>query len=56
MNKRIRKKKEKQSLMEYSFETVPEYPFKKRKRIIDKQWKEYRESGKIKIGYKRKNE
>ena len=55
MNRRIRKKKEKKSLMEYSFEIVPDYPFKKRKRNIDKEWKSYHDSGiKIKIGYKRK--
>lgn len=54
MNKRIRKKKEKQSLMEYSLELVPEYPFKTRKQIVNKQWKMYHDAGyKLKIGYKR---
>lgn len=54
MNKRIKKKKEKQSIMEYSFELVPEYPFKKRKKIVNKQWKMYHDGNiPIKIGYKR---
>lgn len=57
MNRRIRKKKEKQSLMEGSFELVPEYPYRKRKRIINREWKEYHEAGlHIIIGYKRKHE
>lgn len=56
MNKRIRKKKEKQSLMEYSFELAPSYPFKKRKKIINKQWKIYNDAGcKLNIGYKRQS-
>lgn len=55
MNYRLRKKKEKQSLMEYSFETAVDFPYKRRKRIIDKQWKAYHMDGfKILIGYKRK--
>lgn len=55
MNFRIRKKKEKQSLMEYSFETVIDFPYKRRKQIINKQWRSYHEAGdKIIIGYKRK--
>ena len=55
MNYRVRKKKEKQSLMEYSFEIVPDFPYKRRKRIINKQWKAYHIGGfKILIGYKRK--
>lgn len=55
MNRRIRKKKEKQSLMEGSFELVPEYPYKKRKRIVDREWKQYHDAGiGIVIGYKRK--
>lgn len=55
MNRRIKKKKEKQSLMEGSFELVPEYPYKKRKRIVDKEWKQYHDAGiDIVIGYKRK--
>lgn len=54
MNRRIRKKKEKQSLMEYSFELVSEYPFKKRKKIINEQWKMFHDNNlSIKIGYKR---
>ena len=56
MNKRIRKKKEKESLMEYSFELVPVYPFKKRKKIINEEWKIYHDAGyKLKIGYKRQS-
>lgn len=56
MNSRIRKKKEKQSLMEYSFETVVDFPYKRRKRIINKQWKAYHMNGyRILIGYKRKS-
>lgn len=58
MNKRIRKKEEKKSLMESSFELVPEYPFRKRKRIVNKLWKMYHEgdtTDKIIIGYKRRN-
>lgn len=55
MNRRIRKKKEKQSLMEYSFELVADFPYKKRKQIIGKQWKAYHENGlKILIGYRRR--
>ena len=55
LNRRIRKKKEKQSLMEGSFELVPIYPYKRRKRIVNQQWKMYHEAGfKILIGYKRK--
>lgn len=45
MNRRIRKKKEKQSIMKYSFELVPTYPFKKRKEIVNKQWRMYNEAG-----------
>lgn len=54
MNRRIRKKKEKQSIMEYSFETVPNFPYKKRKRIVDKQWAAYHNAEGIIIGYKRR--
>ena len=55
INKRIKKKKEKQSLMEYSFELVPEYPIKKRKQVVNNQWNMYHAAGyKLKIGYKRK--
>lgn len=55
MNSRIRKKMEKQSLMEYSFEIVIDFPYNKRKRVINKLWKIYHENGfKIIIGYKRK--
>lgn len=54
MNFRIRKKKEKQSLMEYSFGIAINFPYKRRKQIINKQWKSYHEAGdKIIIGYKR---
>lgn len=54
MNKRIRKKKEKQSLMENSFELVPDYPYRKRKRIVNRQWKMYHDAGfKLEIGHKR---
>lgn len=54
MNARIRKKKEKQSLMEYSFETVIDFPYKRRKCIVNKQWKDYHDSGyRIVTGYKR---
>ncbi len=56
MNRRIRKKKEKKSLMEYSYEIVsPEYPYKKRKQAINDQWKLFHKAGyQIKIGYKRR--
>ena len=54
MNKRIRKKKEKQSLMENSFELVSDYPYRKRKRIVNRQWKMYHDAGfKLEIGHKR---
>ena len=56
MNKRIRKKKEKRVLMEYSFALVPVYPFKKRKQIVNEQWKMYHNAGyKMNIGYKRQS-
>lgn len=55
MNRRIRKKKEKQSIMEYSYEIAPNIPYKLRKKSVDKQWKMYHDSdNKIIIGYKRK--
>lgn len=55
MNRRIRKKKEKQSLMEYSFEIIKDFSYKKRKRIVDRIWKNYSEANfKILVGYKKK--
>ena len=55
MNARIRKKKEKQSIMECSFEIAPGYPYKKRKQVVNKSWKMYHDAEfKILIGYKRK--
>ena len=45
MNRRIIKKKEKKSLMRYSFEIVPVFPYKKRKQIINEQWKFYHDEG-----------
>ena len=57
MNRRIRKKKEKQSIMEYSFEIVPNYPMKRRRKIVNKIWQMYTGAGKkLEIGYKRKVE
>lgn len=38
-----------------SFELVPVYSYKRRKKIVNQQWKMYHEAGfKILIGYKRK--
>ena len=55
MNKRIRKKKEKQSILEHSFEIIPEYPFKERKKAVDKIWQISNIiKTPIKIGYKRR--
>lgn len=55
MNKRIRKKKEKQSLMEASFEIVSGCQYKKRKQVVNELWKEYNKAGvRIIIEYKRK--
>lgn len=55
MNRRIRKKKEKQSIMEYSYEVAPDIPYKLREKSVNKQWNMYHDSGdKIIIGYKRK--
>ena len=54
MNKRITKKKEKQSLMAYSFELIPCYSFKERKKLINQLWKMYHDAGyKMSIGYKK---
>lgn len=56
MNKRIRKKKEKYSLQEYSFEFDSKYLYKNRKKIVNELWKlcQKREI-KISINYKRRN-
>lgn len=57
MNRRIRKKKEKQSIWEYSCEIAPDVPNKKRRRTVSKTWYSYTYNGfKIKIGYKRNTE
>ena len=54
MNRRIKKKKEKQVLMAASFDMVPNYPYKKRKEIVNKQWKMFTEGGiKIETSYKK---
>lgn len=53
MNKRIKKKKEKQSIMEHSFQLVPVYPMKRRRKIVNRIWQMYTKEGlKISIGYK----
>lgn len=56
MNKRIRKKKEKYSLQEYSFEFDSKYLYKNRKKIVNELWKlcQKREI-KISINYKRRD-
>ena len=54
MNKRITKKKEKQSLMVYSFEFIPCHSCKERKKLINQLWKMYHDAGyKISVGYKK---
>ena len=55
VNKRIRKKKEKKSIIEYSFELVPDYPRKRRKKIVNEIWRDYHKNAiKIMIDYKRR--
>lgn len=57
MNRRIRKKKEKLSILNNSYEIAPEYKKKSRKRCVNKIWNMYHKAGiKILIGYKYKGE